>query len=70
MKNEYINGELHTAEFAVEDPVVISTSEYSALVRDSERLAVLKELNAGLDSYDYRKVSDVIFHKQKEQSDE
>lgn len=70
MENEYINDELHTAELAVEDPVVISTSEYSALVRDSERLAVLKELNAGLDSYDYRKVCDVIFHKQKEQSDE
>lgn len=70
MENECINDELHTAEFAVEDPVVISTPEYAALVRDSERLAVLKELNAGLDSYDYRKVSDVIFHKPKEQSDE
>ncbi len=70
MENEYINDELHTAEFAAEDPVVISTSEYAALVRDSERLAVLKELNAGLDSYVYRKVSDIIFHKQKEQSDE
>ena len=45
------------------DIMNVPRNEYEELVRDSERLAIVVKLHSVMDSYDLKKVLDVLFNE-------
>lgn len=53
-----------------EAKVTLPAYGYEKLVRESERLAVLKELGRELDSYYFNRIRDILLPMKEEKTDE